>query len=61
MPGDVRFSAEEDNTVAKFANIGSIVVFLLVVIIFNIAFWVIALAEYNTTSNELLEMRKPIK
>ncbi len=45
---------------ARFANIGCIVVFLLTIIVFNAAFWVIALAEYNTASEELLE-KKPIK
>ena len=57
---DHRRHEDEDYTTTKFGNYGAMVFFVLVIIIFNIAFWVIALKEYNMGTEELLE-EKPIK
>ena len=50
-----------ENVIARFANIASVVVFIAVLFIFNIAFWVTALAEQNMAADEVLRMKKPIK
>lgn len=47
---------------AKIANFGALGLWLLILFIFNIAFWVIALTDYNKSSDQILEERiQPIK
>ena len=50
-----------ENVIARFANIFSAVVFVAVLLIFNIAFWVTALAEQNMAAEDVLRLKKPIK
>ena len=50
-----------DTAVARIANIASAAAFALVLVIFNIAFWVTALVEQNMAAEDVLEMKKPIK
>ena len=47
--------------IARFANIASVVVFIAVLFIFNIVFWVTALAEQNMAAEDVLRLKKPIK
>ena len=63
-PGVVRrFDADggNENIIARFANIASVVIFVAVLFIFNIAFWVTALAEQNMAAEDVLRLKKPIK
>ena len=50
-----------ENVIARFANIASVVVFIAVLFIFNIVFWVTALAEQNMAAEDVLRLKKPIK
>ena len=50
-----------ENVIARFANIASVVIFVAVLFIFNIAFWVTALAEQNMAAEDVLRLKKPIK
>ena len=54
-------SDEEDDTMLRYANYGSMVVFVLIVLVFNIVFWVIGLKEFNMDTEQILEMKKPIR
>ena len=58
---DEEFDDEEDSGTARLANFAAMGIFVVIIIIFNIAFWVIALKEFNKGADEIIQERKPIK
>ena len=52
----------DDGSAAKVANFGAMAAFVLVLLIFNIVFWVVALKEQGTDAEQILQEKKtPIR
>ncbi len=62
MKREVDDETKEDLAMAKIANYAALAFFLVVVVLFNIVFWVVAFREYNMNEEELLaEKKAPIR
>ena len=46
---------------ARLVNYAALGFFVLVVLIFNIVFWTVALGQYNTTAEDLLREKRAMK
>ncbi|XP_059086853.1 uncharacterized protein LOC131883401 isoform X1 [Tigriopus californicus] len=51
----------DDSPVGRIANWTGMIIVLVIIIIFNIVFWVIALKEFNMDSAQILIEKKPIR